>query len=90
MYRIETTNKFEKDMKLMRKRNLPLEDLFDVVELLADGKPLPTKYKDHPLKGNYRGTRECHIHPDWLLVYQVKEEVELLCLLRTGSHSNLF
>ena len=90
MYRIVTTNRFEKDLLLAKKRNLPVNELMAVVELLSEGKPLPAKYKDHMLKGVYTGLRECHLKPDWLLIYHIEKEIELLSLLRTGTHSDLF
>lgn len=61
-----------------------------VISLLAEQKPLPEKYRDHNLSGNYTGCRECHITPDWLLIYEIKEDELLLYLTRTGSHSDLF
>ena len=62
----------------------------DVIDLLAHGQPLPAKYKDHALTGNYKGCRECHIQPDWLLIYEVEQEALFLYLIRTGTHSDLF
>ena len=69
---------------------MPIDELYVVIETLSNGEALPTKYKDHPLKGDYKGTRECHILPDWLLIYQIEKEIKLLCLLRVGTHSDLF
>ncbi len=79
---------FKKDIKLIKKRNLPLEKLQNVVLALRSGKKLPRKLKDHALKGNYRYHRECHITPDWLLIYQIDRNE--LVLVRTGSHADLF
>ena len=72
------------------KRGLKIRLLEDVVAALAMGEPLPEKYKDHALTGNWVGHRECHIQPDWLLVYRIEDDVLVLTLSRTGSHSDLF
>lgn len=90
MYDIEVTNRFLKDLKLARKRNLDENKLNDVVKLLANGKPLPEKNHDHSLVGDYRGCRECHITPDWLLIYSIEDVLKIITLIRTGSHSDLF
>ena len=89
-YRIERTSRFKKDYKLIQKRGYDIRLLQELVTILAKGEPLPEKYLDHPLKGNYRGCRECHITPDWLLVYEVFESTLTLYLTRTGTHSDLF
>ncbi len=89
-YEIKFTNQFKKDLKLAKKQNKNLDKLFDVVSILADGGTLDTKYRDHELSGKYKGTRECHIEPDWLLVYEIRGEVLVLMLYRLGSHSELF
>jgi mRNA interferase YafQ len=75
---------------LAKKQNKNLDKLFEVVNILADGGTLAAKYCDHDLSGNYKGTRECHIEPDWLLVYEIKDEVLVLMLYRLGTHSELF
>lgn len=90
MYKIVTTGKFKRDLKLAKKRGYNISLLSVVVDMLAAGKPLPEKYKDHNLSGNYAGCRECHITPDWLLVYEVEEDELILYLTRTGTHSDLF
>ncbi len=90
MYEIEVTNRFIKDLKMARKRNLDEAKLNDVIEKLAKGEKLPEKNHDHVLVGDYRGCRECHISPDWLLIYSVEEVVKIITLIRTGSHSDLF
>lgn len=90
MYKIVTTGKFKRDLKLAKKRGYNLSLLSVVVDMLAAGKPLPEKYKDHNLSGNYAGCRECHITPDWLLVYEVEDDELILYLTRTGTHSDLF
>lgn len=89
-YEVKFTSKFKKDFKLVKKRNFDLASLYKVIEILATGTPLPGEYHDHPLIGNYKGARECHIKPDWLLIYNIHDEVLVLELTRTGSHSDLF
>lgn len=90
MYDIEVTNRFLQDLKLARKRNLDENKLNEIVRLLANGEPLHEKNRDHPLVGDYKGCRECHITPDWLLIYSVKDVLKIITLIRTGSHSDLF
>ena len=90
MYRIRPSGKFQKDVKRMQKRGYNLSLLTEVLKLLADGEPLPAKYKDHNLTGNFKGCRECHITPDWLLIYEVSNGDLILYLTRTGTHSDLF
>lgn len=90
MYKIRLSSKFRKDFKLCKRRGLKLPLLEDVVDMLSEWKVLPHKYQDHPLTGNYAGYRECHISPDWLLIYAKYDEELILVLLRTGSHSDLF
>lgn len=89
-YKIERTTQFKKDYKLAKKQGLRLGDLAGVISMLANGETLPEKYRDHELKGKYKGHRECHIAPDWLLIYKIAEDVLILSLVRTGSHSKLF
>lgn len=89
-YEVKFTTQFKKDLKLVKKQNKDIEKLFAVVKLLANGEKLDFKYKDHDLSGNYKGTRECHIEPDWLLVYEYQNDVLVLMLYRLGSHSELF
>lgn len=84
------SNKFKKDLKTAAKRNYDLGLLNEVVDTLASGLVLPPKYRDHELTGDFSGFRECHIKPDWLLVYRVVEEKLVLLLFRTGTHSDLF
>jgi mRNA interferase YafQ len=88
-YVIKVTSQFKRDLKTVKKRGYRKELLEEVVQLLADGTELPPQYKDHDLSGNWKGFRECHITPDWLLVYQYFEETLILSLTRTGSHSDL-
>ena len=87
-YEVKFTIQFKKDLKLAKKQNKDIEKLFEVVELLANGEKLDFKYKDHDLSGNYKGTRECHIEPDWLLVYEYQNDVLVLMLYRLGSLLN--
>lgn len=89
-YQLKPTSKFKQDLKTAKKRGYDLSLLQDVLEILASGEPLPEKYRDHNLLGNYKGCRECHITPDWLLIYEVSESQLILYLTRTGSHSDLF
>ncbi len=84
------TSKFKKELKTIKKRNYDLTIMNYVVDTLASGKSLEPKYKDHSLSGNYKGCRECHLIPEWLLIYQIKENDLILYLTRTGSHSDLF
>ena len=90
MLKIVTSNRFVKDLALARKRNLDLAPLNEVVTKLANQEQLDRKYHDHPLSGDYLNFRECHIKPDWLLIYHVDDEELELFLFRTGTHSDLF
>ena len=89
-YSIKATKQFEKDIILAKKRGLNIETLNDIVEKLANGESLPSKNKDHTLKGAFVGKRECHIQSDWLLIYSKSESLRLITLVRAGSHSDLF
>ena len=89
-YDLQFTSQFKKDLKLAKKQNKDLGKLFEVIDILANGETLDAKYKDHSLTGNYRGTRECHVEPDWLLIYEIRGDVFVLMLYRLGSHSELF
>ena len=89
-YEVKFTNQFNKDLKLAKKQNKDLDKLFEVVNILTDGGTLDARYRDHDLSGNYKGTRECHIAPDWLLVYEICGEVPVLMLYRLGTYSELF
>jgi len=88
-YKIERTSRFKKDYKLIQKRGYDIKLLKTVVEILATGEILPAKYKDHPLRGSYKGLRECHIAPDWLLIYETDNNMLYLYLTRTGTHNDL-
>jgi len=90
MLNIYFTNKYLKDLELIKRRNLPKAELDIIVQMLANEQPLPEKYKDHSLKGEWIGYRECHIRPDWLLVYKKDMNILALILTRTGTHSDLF
>lgn len=89
-YTVKFTNQFKKDYKLAKRRGKKMELLNSVIELLANGEVLPENYYDHSLSGNRVGHRECHIQPDWLLVYYFENDILVLTLARTGSHSDLF
>ncbi len=90
MREIIWTSKFKKDYKTAMKRNLDINLLDDVIRILASGESLPEKYSDHSLNGNFKGYRECHIQPDWLLVYSIEDNDLVLVLTRTGTHSDIF
>lgn len=89
-YKIVQTGRFKKDLKIVKKRGYDLSLIGDVVDALAAGLLLQPKYKDHSLLGNYKGCRECHITPDWLLIYEIAEDELFLYLTRTGTHSDMF
>lgn len=88
-YDLAVTAQFRKDYKLAKKRGLKMEALAEIVTLLAKGEALPEKNRDHSLSGNWIGHRECHVLPDWLLIYRIEENVLVLTLTRTGTHSDL-
>ncbi len=92
MLKIEFTGQFKKDYKLAVKRGCDIEELTNVISILSAEEPLPEKYRDHPLENsrNYKGMRECHIRPDWLLIYKIYGDRLVLELIRTGTHSDLF
>ena len=89
-YKIKYTRQFKKDLKLAKKQGKDIEKLFDIIEKLANDEILEEKYRDHLLSGNFKGTRECHIEPDFLLIYEKFEDILVLSLVRIGSHSDLF
>ena len=89
-YIVKPTTQFKKDYKLAIKRRLKIDLLEDVIASLAMGEPLPEANKDHALTGNWVDHRECHIQPDWLLIYRIEDDVLVLTLARTGTHSDLF
>lgn len=90
MYQIEFTNEMKRNVKLMRKRGKDLTKLTAVLDILAGGQALPAKNNDHQLTGSLKDFRKCHIEPDWLLVYQIHDEILILTATATGTHSDLF
>ncbi|HHV15935.1 type II toxin-antitoxin system YafQ family toxin [Syntrophomonas wolfei] len=90
MLKIRYSSRFKKDFKAIVKRGYDVKLLEEVLNLLVQEKALPQKYLDHPLTGNYAGHRECHITPDWLLIYKIEKDILILSLTRTGTHSDLF
>lgn len=90
MFEVELTHQYLKDLKLARKRGLDESKLNEVILKLVSGEELPKKNRDHSLSGDYKGFRECHISPDWLLIYSKDITVRIVTLVRTGTHSDLF
>ena len=90
IYNIKPTSQFKKDLKTIQRRGYNLGLLTEVIQMLAEGKPLPEKNRDHSLSGVFSGCRECHILPDWLLIYELSDNDLILYLTRTGTHSDLF
>ena len=90
MYQVKFTSAYKKGYKLMKKRGMDISLLDDIVDKLRQGIPLEKKHLDHELKGNYAGFRECHIKPDWLLIYLIENDILTLTLVDTGTHSDLF
>ncbi len=89
-YTVKPTTKFQKDLKRAQKRGYDISLLTEIIKKLANGETLPEKNRDHSLIGDYAGCRECHITPDWLLIYEIDNGELILYLTRTGSHSDLF
>ncbi len=90
MYQVKFTTAYKKSYKLMKKRGLNINLLDEVVDKLRQGIPLDDKHKDHSLTGNMAPFRECHIQPDWILIYLIENDVLTLTLVDTGTHSDLF
>ena len=90
MLKLNTSTQFKKDFKTCMKRHYNMELLQAVVDVLRVPDILPQKNRDHSLTGNYTGCRECHIQPDWLLIYRIEDDILVLTLARTGTHSDLF
>lgn len=90
MLTIKYHKSFKKDYKLIKKRGYDISLLKETVSVIANEEVLPERYRDHELKGEYEGFRECHILPDWLLIYRIEDGNVILALARTGSHSDLF
>jgi len=84
------STRFKKDYKLAQRRGYNMNLLKEVIDILANGDQLPEKYLDHPLSGDYKESRECHIEPDWLLIYRIEKDLLVFGLTRTGTHSDLF
>ena len=90
MLKVEFTNKMKRDARRMRKRGKDLAKLETALQLLSTQEPMPSAYRDHQLKGNLSDFRECHLEPDWLLIYQIIDEKLILYATETGTHSDLF
>lgn len=90
MYELIYTSKIKKDIKLCKRRNYDFEEFKIVIEILESTGELPTTYKPHKLSSNYSGRWECHIKPDWLLIWKQNESEKEIYLERTGTHSDLF
>lgn len=90
MLNVRYSAKFKKDFKLAQKRGLPMQELKEIIQKLAAGETLEAKHRDHALSGNYAMFRECHIRPDWLLIYRINDDALELLAHRTGTHSDLF
>lgn len=90
MYQVQYPVQFKKDLKLSKRRNLDLELLYEVMDIIESLKEIPSKYKDHSLVSNWKGYRELHILPDWLLIYKIDHGKKEISYARTGSHSDLF
>lgn len=89
-YNISMSSRFKRELKAARRRGYNMALMGTVVDLLAAGEQLPEKYHDHALSGDYKGCRECHITPDWLLIYEIDKDELILYLTRTGTHSDVF
>lgn len=89
-YSVRPSTRFQKDLKRVQRRGYDIELLTEVIKKLANGEKLPSKYRDHDLDGNFSGCRECHIQPDWLLIYEIDDGQLFLYLTRTGTHSDVF
>lgn len=86
MYKVKITNTFKRSYKLMKKRGLDISLLDKVIDDIRQGKELDIKYRNHELKGKFKGFYECHIQPDWLLIYLIENDILTLTLVDTGSH----
>lgn len=89
-YKVKLTGQFKRDVKLAKKQGKDTDKLFNVISTIAEGKKLDAKYRDHGLSGNYAGCRECHVEPDWLLVYELIDNVLVMMVYRISTHSELF
>ena len=90
MLELRYSAKFKKDFKTIQKRGYDINLFTEVLNILANEQPLPLKYRDHALTGCYDGHRECHIQPDWLLIYKIEKDILTLTITRIGTHSDLF
>jgi len=90
MYKVEYSSQFKKDFKKAKKRGLDQNRLKYILDILVENGNLPSQFKPHKLKGKYNGLWECHIQPDWLLIWDQEDEIKLISLVRTGRHSDLF
>ena len=88
--KVRQTSLFKQDLKRARKQGRDMTAMDEAISMLQYGMPLPARFRDHALTGNLKGCRECHIEPDWLLVYKIDAGILILTLMRTGSHSELF
>jgi mRNA interferase YafQ len=84
------TNQFKRDVKRAQRRGKDMAKLKALLEQLIEGEPLAPEYRDHPLRGNFAGSRDCHLEPDWVLIYTLTEKGAHVCFERTGTHSDLF
>jgi mRNA interferase YafQ len=84
------TKRFKKQLKLMEKRRLDISKVRGIMNMLANEQPLPPRYENHPLHGEWEGCLECHIEPDWLLIYEIDQSVKEITFHRTGTHSDLY
>ena len=89
-YDVKYTSRFKKDYKRLKKRGWDMDKLLDAIDILRSGEELPPQYKDHPLHGDYEGHHDCHIEPDWVLIYFKSESTLVLSMTRTGTHSDMF
>ena len=89
-FAVKYTSRFKKDYKRLQKRGYNMDKLLDVIDILREGRELPPEYKDHPLRGDYVGHRDCHIEPDWVLIYYKNATTLVLSMTRTGTHSDVF
>ena len=89
-YTVKYTSQFKRDYKRIKRRGKDMSRLLDVIDLLREGAALPPQYHDHPLQGNYAGHRDCHIEPDWVLIYYRNATTLVLTMSRTGTHGDVF
>ncbi|MBR1438578.1 MAG: type II toxin-antitoxin system YafQ family toxin [Synergistaceae bacterium] len=90
MYTVRTSKRYRRELKKVISRGKDIGKLEEVINILASGEKLPQKYSDHPLSGDWKGFRECHIEPNWLLVYSIHDDILVLVLMSTGTHSDVF